>query len=485
MQHFMIGSLVVSMTVACLAAAPCPSSKSCYAGGMPPALFDPGSVILFQGDSITHGGRGGDLNHYLGHGYQALIAQRYLGYRPEMKLQFINRGVSGDTTRKLLARWDKDAIDIPMTENGYLGAFGYTNMPTLHPDVLSLLIGVNDCRDVPPGEYESNIVSLITRSIKANPKLKLVFGEPFRFPVQFTGTRLSEYQAIIAKLACQYRAPLVKYQKLFDEQMAPRNPNPRYWSWDSVHPSYAAHQLMADEWIRTVENFKYAPVTNTAVIPRGKLENDSYHWFERHQRILDHQAKINPEIVFIGDSITHFWAGRESIGEPADSTPHWNEAFKGFRVLNLGYGWDRTQNVLWRLDHGEMDGLSPKTVVLHIGTNNIGGTRNMRANSPAEIADGILEICRRVREKAPKTNIVLMAIFPRGKRPTDFWRVQLTAVNNILKARTANMANLTYLDIGPKLVQPDGTISQEIMWDFCHPTPKGYAIWAEAIKPCL
>lgn len=450
----------------------------------PPEIFAPHSVILFQGDSITHGGRGGDMNHYLGHGYQALIAQCYLARRPRDGLQFVNRAKSGDSTAKLLERWETDAIRLTITERGYGRVFAGTEGPVkLTPDVLSLLVGANDRRD-PPGNFEKNLAELLNRSLAANPELKIVLGEPFRCPQPVEGD-FAKMQAACARLALKLNIPLIPYQKLFNERLLKANPRPLYWSWDTIHPTYPAHAEMAALWIRTVGDFYRAAVTNTALIPQGKIENDCYDWYGRHERILRRQRQINPEIVLVGDSITHFWAGRESIGEPADSAPHFNKVFSRYRTLNLGYGWDRTQNVLWRLDHGEMDGLKPRLVVLHIGTNNIGGSKNARANSPGEIAEAILRICARIREKAPAARILLMGIFPRGERKENVWRGRAREVNAILRAAAGKLPNTVFLDIGPKLVEKDGTISREIMSDFCHPTPRGYAVWADAIRPYL
>ena len=127
-----------------------------------------------------------------------------------------------------------------------------------------------------------------------------------------------------------------------------------------------------------------AVVSNNAIVPVPKLENDSYDWYKRHEDILRLKQGLDPEIVLIGDSITHFWGGQpESPGVKARGPKAWEKAFGTKRTLNLGFGWDRTQNVLWRLDHGEFDGLHPKWVVLNIGTNNFSGTKNARASTPA------------------------------------------------------------------------------------------------------
>jgi len=222
---------------------------------------------------------------------------------------------------------------------------------------------------------------------------------------------------------------------------------------------------------------------NTATRPAAKLENDFYDWNTRHQEVCAIQKTINPNIVLIGDSITHLWGG-----EPRDKhcrgTQAFEEAFKGYRVLNMGFGWDRTQNVLWRLEHGEMDGLTPDLAVLLIGTNNTSGTPNARNNTPAEIAEGVRAICDKVQAKSPKTKIVIMAVFPRGEKPNTGSRKLVDEINANIKP-IANGKDRIFLDIGPQFLSADGTISREVMGDFLHPTNKGYAIWGAALKPYL
>lgn len=140
---------------------------------------------------------------------------------------------------------------------------------------------------------------------------------------------------------------------------------------------------------------------NTALIPVPRLEMDSYDWYARHREILELQKKLDPQVVLIGDSITHFWAG-EPKSARASGPKAWEEAFGGLRVLNMGFGWDRTQNVLWRLREGEFEGIHPRTVVINIGTNNLAGTANARSNSPEEIVQGILAIVGEVRRRSPE-----------------------------------------------------------------------------------
>ncbi|HRU20563.1 MAG TPA: GDSL-type esterase/lipase family protein [Kiritimatiellia bacterium] len=220
-------------------------------------LFAPHSVILFQGDSITHGGRLRDMNHYLGHGYQAEIAMRYLAYRPDLRLQFGNRGVSGHTSSNLVARWHHDAVPYTPDESGYDGVFpGERNKPRV-PDVLSILIGINDYLRksdgwfVPVADYERNLRFMVTNSLAANPKMKIVLCEPFRLP-EDTDPDFLARQATVRRVATDYNLVFVPFQKLFSEELLKEEPRPRYWFWDAFHPTYAAHMRMADFWIATV-----------------------------------------------------------------------------------------------------------------------------------------------------------------------------------------------------------------------------------------
>ena len=201
----------------------------------PIAAFSPGSRILFQGDSITDGNRGRSLdpNHILGHGYAFIIAARHGAVFPERKLDFFNRGVSGNTVLDLEKRWTKDTL-------------------ALKPDLLSVMIGVNDNgKGVALETYETTYDKILTEARAQNPKLKLVLMEPFvRHPGKPVPEGIVARQAIVAKLAQKHGAALVKLQKLFDDAAIKTADD--YWVWDSVHPTYRGHQLMADEWERVV-----------------------------------------------------------------------------------------------------------------------------------------------------------------------------------------------------------------------------------------
>jgi len=226
-----------------------------------------------------------------------------------------------------------------------------------------------------------------------------------------------------------------------------------------------------------------APAGNTALVPVPKLEDDSYDWYARHAGVLKAKDRVNPEIVMIGDSITHFWAGPPE-GPIQRGPKAWKDLYGERRVLNLGFGWDRTQNVLWRLDHGEFDGLHPRYVVINIGTNNFSTTSHAKANTPAQVAEAIRAICTRIRSKSPESRIIVMGVLPRGAKADDPFRAKIAELNKLLR-EFGKVPGIAFLDIGEQFLRPGGELPRTLMSDFCHPTEQGYAIWAAALKPLL
>jgi lysophospholipase L1-like esterase len=202
-----------------------------------------GDTILFQGDSITDGGRaktGTDQNHIMGQDYAYLLAAQIGSDIPERNLHFINRGVSGERVTDLAARWHDDTI-------------------ALKPNILSILVGINDQfgskGPLTAEEYEAAYDKLLSETVAALPDTKIVLGEPFLLPVgkhqAVYATELADLkkrQAAVARLGAKYHLPVIHYQELFDDAQA--HAPAAYWAWDGVHPTYAGHGLMAREWLR-------------------------------------------------------------------------------------------------------------------------------------------------------------------------------------------------------------------------------------------
>jgi beta-glucosidase len=204
---------------------------------------------------------------------------------------------------------------------------------------------------------------------------------------------------------------------------------------------------------------------NTATDPQPRSDG---WWTARHESMNKRVALGNVDLIFIGDSITHSWEG---AGKDV-----WDKYYGKRNAVNLGISGDRTQHVLWRLDHGNIDGIHPKLAVIMIGTNNSNGADN----TAEEIGAGITAIVEKLRAKLPETKVLVLAIFPRGEKPGP--QREKNAKASEIAARLADNRHVFYLDIGPKFLAPDGTLSKDIMNDFLHPNAKGYEIWAAAIE---
>lgn len=190
-------------------------------------------------------------------------------------------------------------------------------------------------------------------------------------------------------------------------------------------------------------------------------------WAQRHEekKALVQQGGV--DLLFVGDSITHGWEGAGAAV--------WEEYYGDRNAANIGYGGDQTQQVLWRFENGELDGILPKLAVVMIGTN------NSYENTAEEIAEGVSAVVNALREKLPSTKVLLLAIFPREDQPQEY-RDKLARANAILDEAEFDDA-VHFLDIGPWFLDPDGSLPQSVMPDLLHPNEAGYQLWAEAIEP--
>ncbi|MFZ0436247.1 MAG: GDSL-type esterase/lipase family protein [Chthoniobacterales bacterium] len=206
---------------------------------------------------------------------------------------------------------------------------------------------------------------------------------------------------------------------------------------------------------------------NSAICPLPRLE-----WFGRVKRNNDHAAKVAGQIqlVFDGDSITDGWQGK--------GHQLWQDRYAKLGAFDFGIAGDRTENLLWRLSQGQMNGIHPKLILLMIGTNNLG------KNTDEQIAEGIKAIIDRYRSLCPDAVILLQGIFPRAQSPANPLRERIKEINKTISAY-ADGKRVVFLDFGDKFLEPDGTMSPEIMPDFLHPSAKGYQIWADAIQPVI
>jgi len=163
-----------------------------------------------------------------------------------------------------------------------------------------------------------------------------------------------------------------------------------------------------------------------------------------------------------------------------DINAAWRKPLAPVKGSTCGTAGEHTRTVLWRLDHGEVDGIKPKGIVLLIGTNNFG----LHNDKPEDTLRGVEAVIAKLREKLPESKILLMGLLPRDAKPDTDFRKRIKTLNEGL-AKLADGDEIKYLDIGDKFLEPDGALSKDLMPDALHLSEKGYAIWAEAIDPIV
>ena len=408
--------------------------------------------LVFIGDSITHGWDGS---------FSAgpdRVWSAYYGAR-----RALNLGFSGDRTEHVLWRLDHGEVE------------------GLAPRAIVLLIGTNNIGHGThtPAETAAGVAA-VCRKIRAKmPRARLILQAVFprRDKGEGVARKIEELNRLIAPLG---REPGTWFVDLNRSFLEPDGTLSRETMPDLLHPGPDGYRKWAEALEPTLR-WIFGPQPNTAALPRPGVEDDVYEWRPRHEAVLALKSRGPFDLVFIGDSITHFFGG-----EPADPNVRgravWDEFYGRRRTLNLGFGWDRTQQVLWRLDHGELDGLRPKAVVVLIGTNNLSPGR-VRVNTDAEIAAGVEAVVGRIRAKAPAAKILLLGLLPRGGAD-DFNRLRIERINGLL-SRLGGDRDVVFLNPGERLLGPDGEFLPGVTRDNLHPTEAGYRILAEAIEPEL
>jgi len=425
--------------------------------------------LLLIGDSITHNYEKDyppDIN-------LKPIWDQY--YAPRHAL---NLGFGGDTTAHVLWRLEHGEVD------------------GLHPKVALVLIGSNNSMlDQTAEQVVAGIDAVVADLERRLPETRILLIGILPTGINANKTNLD--RAINRSLANRYgenprvtfldigsifyRAGELRADLFYDPRM-PQHYRP-------LHPDTKGQRMMTEAIEPTLSRLMgdapRVPLAsmsdiNTALIPVERLEQDSYDWYARHHAELALLKQKQPDVVLLGDSITHFWGGLPMASQ-VNGPKAWDRVFGAFFVVNAGFGWDRTQNVLWRLRQGEFDAVHPKWVVLNIGTNNLTGTSHARANTPEEIVEAIGAICLELKQRSPTSHIIVMGIFPRGKTANSPLRAAIQKTNELLARSVAGQKLTTFVDIGRQFLEPDGTLPKTMMPDGTHPSDAGYELWANAL----
>jgi beta-glucosidase len=211
--------------------------------------------------------------------------------------------------------------------------------------------------------------------------------------------------------------------------------------------------------------------TNPAAIPVHKL--DEPWWNTRHQEVLN-KLKSDPQLILIGNSILH------SL-DNEDRQEIWTEYLNQYNAVNMGFSGDRTENVIWRIRNGEIDGINPKLALLLIGTNNTDGNHYLKISTPQELEEAIWEICEIIREKLPQTQILLLGILPYGYKPNHRDNIN-RATNELIADFPGKDPNIHYRNINNVYLDSKGKVMKELMPDYLHPNAKGHLLMFEKLE---
>ncbi len=389
--------------------------------------------LLFIGDSVIQG--------WEDNGQEAW--NLFYGSR-----KAVNLGVAGDHAEHVLWRLD------------------HANLDGISPKLTVLMLGGDYGSDRTPEEISAGTAAVVAKLRAKLPRTKvLVVGILPRGPNSEDPRRQvhAKVNALTSKVADD---KMVHHHDIGFAFLAPDQTVRRDLMPDQVHLSPLGYVTLAewlDDMVTTLLGDTEDPVRP---VPLSSLD----WWFPKHESLNARVKEGKVDLIFLGDSITNGWdnEGREV----------WAQYYAKRNAVNLGISCDRIQNVLWRLDNGNIDGISPKLAVVMIGTSNASRSKL------EEIPGGIQAVVEKLRTKLPNTKVLLLGIFPRGKDNEDPWRQINDKVNKLI-AKLDDGKMVFYLDIGPKLVAADGTASTDVLRDLVHLSAKGYAIWAEATEPMV
>ncbi|WP_294630730.1 SGNH/GDSL hydrolase family protein [uncultured Bacteroides sp.] len=243
---------------------------------------------------------------------------------------------------------------------------------------------------------------------------------------------------------------------------------------DGVHATDLGMQQYADAYTRKIKDILYPEIDSLLFKPcRQYRDANVYQWDTRHEEVLKYNAEHQPEIVMTGNSITHYWGGLplEKISRADDV---WQKLFKGRKAVNMGFGWDKLENITWRIVHGELDGFSAKKIFMMLGTN------NLLQNSNQEIVTGITQIVKLVKSKQPDAQLYVVKILPRRG-----FESRLAELNHLLSTRLSGEASVEVLDFSSLLQSGDGKLKEELFSDGLHPNRKGYEVIAKKLSRYL
>ena len=358
---------------------------------------------------------------------------------------------------------------------------GFSGNGNLESELFDLLSGIDaklfiiDCMPNLPGKSAEVIYD---RTLKGVKKLR----ETSKAPILLVEHDGYANDVTSEKAEESYRVANTELRKAYNTLQEEQIPDIYYLTKeeigipadgmvDGVHSTDLGMQQYADSYLKKIREILHEKNEGpTSCIP-CKQQRDSYDWYARHEEILKLNRENAPEIIMIGNSITHYWAG-EPTAPTQRGKEAWDKLFKNRSVRNLGFGWDKTENVLWRIYHGELDGFKANMIFLLIGTN------NLQFNTDKEILQGILQVTEAIKIRQPQAKLCVMGILPRANTEK---RIQ--QINKELRKKLEQ--NCIYINLSNLLTDKNGIINSSLFSDGLHPNTKGYEKIAEVLKTYL
>jgi len=412
--------------------------------------------IVLIGDSITQYGERDPLYGY------------YFGNR-----KVLNLGFGGDGTEQVLWR----------LRNGELDG--------VQPKLVALMIGTNNARRESAEAIVAGIEAILDELEVRVPEAKVILFSVFP---RKAGTEQTVLEAVNRELDKFARREQVVQRPQSWERLSMRSGegeqvvhvdinqqfytdagelNADLYYKDLLHLATPGYQV----WWAALEPYVSEALGETPLPadPHRAIQS-APRGGPRHEQKLQEVTEEDYQLVFVGDSITHFWEREGEFGLPV-----WERYYGHRKALNLGFGGDRTEWVNWRLQNGEVAGIDPKLVVLMIGTNNT----HVTSDAPEKTFAGIESNLRTIRHHMPNAKVLLLSIFPRGEGPEDPLRQTNEQINAWLPELAGRDAAVFHLDINQHFLDAQGGLPRALMPDLLHPNTKGYEVWAAAMEPTL
>ncbi|MHA4738552.1 SGNH/GDSL hydrolase family protein [Dyadobacter sp. MSC1_007] len=321
-------------------------------------------------------------------------------------------------------------------------------------------------------EIKNRVLKTVTTLRRKRPEVPIVLAEHAGYTDEAINPQSKHFYVEVNEVLKDAFATL-KSQGIQNIYLIPKDDFGQTYesTVDGTHPTDVGMQQYADGYekhLRAILHETSGTVATTRPVTQMR-ELNNYDWEKRHSEILELNKKMAPSTVVIGNSITHFWGGLPK-GPRATGEDSWTSTF-GKNAVNLGYGWDRIENVLWRIYHGELDGFSARQIFINIGTNNLG------LSSDDEIVEGWKVLVDALKYRQPAAQIYMMGIYPRRQQ-----EARVAALNQRLLQLTGE-ANVNFINPGKVFLNAEGKIDESLFSDGLHPNAKGYSLLGNAIKP--